>query len=192
MKKLMIAAAIVCAAAFAQAASYSWQASSDGITTDGAGWESYIGNSSVYFFAGDAGSRAAVSAALAVGNLTVLEDALASQVLGESDYGMFMFGDDSVGGKKFAADDGATVLNGYAVILDAQDASKSGYFFATDVLDVTVTDAIKGGQAASFGFGGIETTYSSGWTKIEAVPEPTSGLLLLLGVAGLALRRRRT
>ena len=31
------------------------------------------------------------------------------------------------------------------------------------------------------------------WTKLEAqsVPEPTSGLLLLLGVAGMALRRRR-
>ena len=34
------------------------------------------------------------------------------------------------------------------------------------------------------------TTYSSGtWTAV--VPEPTSGLLLLLGMAGLALKRKR-
>ena len=29
------------------------------------------------------------------------------------------------------------------------------------------------------------------WTATAAVPEPTSGLLMLLGFAGLALRRKR-
>ena len=33
--------------------------------------------------------------------------------------------------------------------------------------------------------------YWSDWQTVSAVPEPTSGLLLLLGVAGLALRRRK-
>lgn len=33
--------------------------------------------------------------------------------------------------------------------------------------------------------------YWSGWQTVGAVPEPTSGLLILMGVAGLALRRRR-
>lgn len=32
---------------------------------------------------------------------------------------------------------------------------------------------------------------ASDWATMSAVPEPTSGLLLLLGVAGLALKRRR-
>lgn len=33
--------------------------------------------------------------------------------------------------------------------------------------------------------------YWSGWQSASAVPEPTSALLILVGVAGLALRRKR-
>ena len=32
---------------------------------------------------------------------------------------------------------------------------------------------------------------TSGWTAAGAIPEPTSGLLMLVGLAGLALRRKR-
>jgi len=37
----------------------------------------------------------------------------------------------------------------------------------------------------------IDTSAPLGWTITSNVPEPTSGLLMLLGMAGLALRRRR-
>ena len=47
------------------------------------------------------------------------------------------------------------------------------------------------GSFTTFGAGKIDTAASAatGWTA--AVPEPTSGLLMLVGLAGLALRRRR-
>ncbi len=70
------------------------------------------------------------------------------------------------------------------------DSTTPDYFF---VDQYTVTGASDSTGAASivdetWNFG---ATMYSGVTASAPVPEPTSGLLMLLGMAGLALRRRR-
>jgi len=49
------------------------------------------------------------------------------------------------------------------------------------------------GSFTTFGAGTIasQTAAASAWSSAGSVPEPTSGLLMLVGLAGLALRRRR-
>lgn len=91
-----------------------------------------------------------------------------------------------------AADNGANIA---LVIFYDQEG---GYYgFDTDVIagivdpnpgaGITGADATPVTFSTSFGDG----MYLMGATTPAAVPEPTTGLLMLLGMAGLALRRRR-
>jgi hypothetical protein len=84
----------------------------------------------------------------------------------------------------------------YMVIYDATSIASADNYIVSDVMTITANAA---GSAVSSGFGSMVATTSqnkflnSSWTAVpsESVPEPTSGLLMLLGVAGLALRRKQ-
>ena len=80
----------------------------------------------------------------------------------------------------------------YALVLVGLDPDKDGtmdYFIANKATsNVNTAGAGTAVSNLAKNLGGAGGTAISGWT---AVPEPTSGLLLLLGMAGLALKRKR-
>ena len=198
MKKLMIAAAIVCAAAMSQAASISWSTGSIGFDGKGSelGTSTAIpvnGRVSAYLFTFD--SKDAYEGYTTAAQLfaaAVLTDAAAENY----GYGSTLTGAtfvdawNNVEGSSIPfvdgdADPGTTVYAATIITYDQDGDGKIDYYSA-NTFDVTVEQKGAVNAAAALAWGdGTATTWQT-----TAVPEPTSGLLLLLGVAGMALRRR--
>ena len=79
-------------------------------------------------------------------------------------------------------------ITGYFVLFDSADYNTATFAYVSATADATT--GATAGQNASLSFGDVTATQVAGnWTAVA--PEPTSGLLLLLGMAGLALRRKR-
>lgn len=191
MKKIMIACVAVAVSAVAHAASINWTITnvyspSDSTAKVEAGsmsaWLFVTANSTDVTTGIPVTTMAAVQAVLDSGDLTGLSTLAAANASNTAA--------GTIGGATGLTGFSSGSLTAFAVVVDSTDlASAQNYFLVSDGATKTATfTSATGMKALAFG-DQTSITQGSGWTA-TAVPEPTSGLLLLLGMAGLALKRK--
>ena len=201
----MIAAAIVCAAAMSQAAALNWEFMSTSpvyagynASSIGGTYSSSYANegSAAYLIYFDSYETAGISqndllTALRSGK-SITEAAGQYLLTGSSTIGADgKIIAATVNDKGFNFYDDATYLSAYVAVIDGDNVYLTDDALYTYNAKAEMGDATVATMTSQFlrdKDGSIGYT-NEGW--YSTVPEPTSGLLLLLGVAGLALRRRR-
>ena len=168
MKKILTLVAAIVFATATQAACYNWETSL-GEGYDGMTW--YVVNG--------AGSANIVSLLATDGNIEGFQTAMsgANVQTGTFQEGWGGWQDGLVTDASSSA---------YLVVINKLEAGATFYYSA----DLSTEDYQYTPPAGSPG-ALVFDSVSSGTIATAAVPEPTSGLLMLVGLAGLALRRRR-
>ena len=172
MKKLIVAIAIAAIGVVANAASADWSAADlYGYNTGAYAPSSYL----IYAF-----DTSALSKSDAIAQFSAADFSKISAGFAADDYDS-----GEAVGSITGYENGAPV-NAYLVVFNSDDTSTATYMFVSDVESTSIGVA---GQSAYPAFDLSASATASNWTAVA--PEPTSGLLLLLGMAGLALKRQR-
>ncbi len=183
MKKVILIALLVLCGTIAQAAAVNWQLNviqSSPDTSVAAGWVVQIYSSDVVF-SYDAAKAGTITA--------------------------WNSGSTVAAGTTFRAtgsgtQDNSTTVSYYAVVYDSSSIGSAKNYIVSDAVSVTTAAT---GAAGALSFGTMAGTtavvnkfFNSSWTSVgggsggdSGVPEPTSGLLLVVGGALLALRRKQ-
>ena len=180
MKKLMIVATLAFAAGFAKAASVDWSVT--GATSDQVGYTVYLVNAISDAWTG-ASDIAAAAAALGTGTSGVVA----------KNGRVYNVAPTTATGDNVTAD---SMKSAYFVLVT--DPSADSYKYISADLSASVygdTESSPGTSSTTTaallaGTTGSYATTPGPTPGPSDVPEPTTGLLMLLGVAGLALRRR--
>jgi len=184
MKKLIILAAVAVAAAASQAASYDWKTKAGNSNSVYVNGTETTYNGTAYLF-------------LASSAATVYSDWIGGKALSA----MTSLDSQSIAsGKITAGTPFENAADPISVIFATEYGSGDNKFLyistsaTQDGSDIGAATISFAGNAASSKLAASTAAYSgAGWYTVGSspVPEPTSGLLMLLGMAGLALRRRR-
>ena len=179
MRKLMIVAAIVCAAAMSQAALVKW-GTSNAVSFDG----TKLGSKSVQLYmVGVNGADDVLIDTRSTTQNPVGARGNLSAGTGSQSYG---YTDTVAGGAVWDSEAGDLGREYYIVIQHTADGKDYTY-----TSSAVASSGLSATQLGSLSFTINDRIIESGTDGWVAVPEPTSGLLLLLGGAGLALKRRR-
>ncbi len=193
MKKIMIIAVAMVSAAVAQAASVAWA-----ITGVNGPDGTALGTGKAYVFfvqqdSGKADTSSWASIATKEAFVAALADASFSYTHADLKEGTAAGTWSYNSTTASAIDQGSIGLSGltkysvYAVITDTETITDDTKFMVTTASTASSTYGDTAGTTKTFSIGS-QATASQNWAN---VPEPTSGLLMLVGLAGLALRRCR-
>ena len=180
MKKLMIIACAMAFAAVAQAASVSWGGAiaAPDYATSGAAAE-YPATAYLLWASTDLGTSTSFDTATGLSNTGF--KMVDSYTITETDATASWAFD-----KEYA--NAGKDVDGYYQVLVTNGAGDMASIYEFNISGTTPSSTLQD-MKLNAAWGSNEFLQQGGYTV--AVPEPTSGLLMLVGLAGLALRRRR-